>query len=565
MTIGTLAYKEIKTFKGATDDNGFNQYNNILRIDKYLRGEYWNCSDPTALFWQLATPRVPLYAKSIDADTKNFEMIGIGKFNWFKAFLLNVKFKQWARRERLALTLDDTSDGIATYGSMVWKKCFAADGEVSLEVVSLQNIFFDQSVKNIVDSPVIELHYMSEMEVRRRYPDLATEIIKKAKKGKEDKENETDEEERKIEVVERWGEYKEEDDDKVVYMHSITAGSGDNEVVMVEDEVKTDKAGKPKDFPYYDFHGERVPRRWQGMGVVERLYKLQEQINALVNQNSDANDIASLLLLTTNDPETQGNVLDSARTGQIINTQDMQQLGIDNRFISTFINQMALIEKKADDLCYINDSISGDTPPSGVPFRSLAVATKAAASTFKYIKTGIIEKMGYILQEDIMPDVVKGFNRDDVIDVMEGDGDLRLYDQTIIDMELREFLKGKEVLFEEDIAAKKVEIQERLIREGRQHPTPGKYFDFKWGIYMNPTGESVDKNTQNAAIDGAIQDMSANPAVVNTPLYQQKLANNGIPAFRLTPEEQAALGNTAGVKLPEAPQVDKLSQLAETA
>ena len=567
MNIGTLAYKEQKTFKDFTDRYGFNQYNNILRIDKYMRGEYWNCSDPNALFWQLGTPRVPLYAKSIDSDIKNFDMVGVGKFNWFKAFILNTRFKQWARENRLALTLDDTSTGIGIYGSMVWKKIYDEDGEVGLELVDLKNLFFDQSVKNIIDSPVIEFHYMTEMEVRKRYPEQASEIIKKSRKGAEDKQDETQEEETKIEIVERWGEYREEEDDDSVYMHSISVGSGDGGVVMVEDEIKLNGNGKPKDFPYFDFHGERLPGRWQGLGVVERLYNLQEQINTLVNQNSDANDIASLLLFKTSDTQTQGNVLDSVKTGQIINSQDMQQLAIDNRFIQTFIAQLREIEMKADSLCYINDSISGDTPPSGVPFRSLAVATKAATSTFRYIKTSIVEKMGYILQEEIMPDQVRNFNKEDLIDIMEGDGDTRLYDQTIIEMEVKEWMlnkiKDRFVIFEEDIAIMKNKIQERLIREGRKHPTPGKYFDFKWGIRMNPTGESVDKNTQNAAIDGAIQDMSANPAIVNTPLYQQKLANNGIPAFRLTPEEQANLSQTEGVKLPEPPQVDKLSQLAE--
>ena len=563
MTIGTQAYKEIKTFKSATDNNGFNQCNNNLRIDKYVRGEYIDCSDPNALFWQLATPRIPLYAKSIDMDTKNFSMIGIGKFNWFKAFIANARFRKWAIDTRLAITLDDTSNGIATYGSMVWKKSFE-NKKVTLNEVNLKNIYFDQSVKNIIDSPVIELHYMSEMEVKRRYPEQANEIIQKAGKEEAD-DNKTDEEVSKYEIAERWGEYKNEEDDNVKYMHSITAGSGDNEVVIVEDEIKTDSEGMPVDFPYFDFHGERVPGRWQAMGVVERLFPLQEQINKLVNQNDKTNDIASLLLFRTVDTNTTGNLLDSVQSGQIINSQDLQQMAIDNRFLSAFISQLQNIEAKADSLCYINDSISGDTPPSGVPFRSLAVATRAAASTFRYIKTSIGEKMGWVLQEQIMPDVVKGFNKEDIFDIMEDNADVRLYDQMKIEDGIKKYMKGEAkkgmtVIFEENIAIEASRIQTELERGGRQETVN---IDFKWGIRMNPTGESVDKNTKNAAIDGALQDMSANPAIVNTPLFQQKLENNGIPPFRLTPQEQAQLEQSQGQPLPEKAQPDKLSQLAE--
>jgi hypothetical protein len=80
---------------------------------------------------------------------------------------------------------------------------------------------------------------------------------------------------------------------------------------------------------------------------------------------------------------------------------------------------------------------------------------------------------------------------------------------------------------------------------------------------MNPTGESVEKNVQNAAIDGALEMMIAAPAVVNTPLFKQKLANNNITPFRLTVEEQVNLAQSAtGKPIPEAP-VDTLSKLAE--
>ena len=569
MSIGSVARKEMEAFKtgtvSKTNGSRISQYNNIIRINKYMSGEFLDCPDDNAMFWQLSTSRVPLYAKSIDADTKNFDMIGIGKFNWFKAFIANARFKKWARDEGFALTLDDTSTGIGTYGSMVWKKTIDGFGKTSLEAVDLTKLYFDETVKNIIDTPVVEAHYWTESKIRARFPDKADEVIEKADKARDDDGNEAESLDPKYELIERWGEHKEGDEDSK-YFHYLGTGEGDNEVELIKDEIKIDKNGMPKEFPYSDFHGERVPGRWQGLGVVERLYALQEQINTLVNQNNDANNIASLLLFKTNDSEVTGNILDEARTGQIVNSPDMQQLGIDNRFISTFINQLQSIENKANELCYINDSISGDTPPSGVPFRSLAVSTRAALSTFKYIKTSILEKMGAVLKNDIMPDLVRQFNKEDLIDIMEDDIDIRLYDQVKIEDGIKDFMKkavreGTTIIFEEDIAKERQRIQTQLERGGRQESID---IDFEWGIRIDPSGESVDKNIQNAAIDGALQDMSANPAIVNTPLYQQKLANNGIPPFRLTPEEQVTLerGAEQGTPLPESPQVDKLSQLA---
>ncbi len=565
-TAGEIVVKEVEQFKlgsvSLTQGISYSQYNTIQRINKYLANRFWNCPDPDALFWSLGNQRIPLYAKSIDMDTKDFKVVGVGKTNWFQAWILNVRFKKWARESRLALTLDEVSTGIASYGSMVWKK-IDNDG-VKIEATNLRNLYFDPTVKNIIESPVVELHYMTETEIRTRWGDKVEEVMEKAKKARDDQDNKAETEDTKYEIWERWGE--REIKEKMKYMHDIGVGSGDLEVELSSDEISINDKGEPKDFPYYDFHGERVEGRWMGLGIIERLFPLQEQINTLVNQNAEANNIASLLLFRTADPNTTGNILQAAQSGQIINSEDMQQMGVDNRFIGTFLNQLQVIEEKADRLCYINESVSGETPPSGVPFRSLAVSTRAALSTFKYLKTSIGEKMGWILQEQIYPSVVKGFNREDMTEIAEEEEDVRIYDERLTDSAvatlMAERAKKGMVVFEEEIATLRERIRKDVERNRRIEEHGKKFFDFEWGIVMNPTGESVDKNVQNTAIDGALEMMLAAPAVVNTPLFKQKLANNGIPPFRLTIEEQAELSQSkTGAPIPEAP-VDKLSQLA---
>ena len=567
---GELVAKEVQDFKTKpvmlTSGTSYSQYDTIQRENRYIAGEFMDCPDPNAMFWQLSNQRIPLYAKSIDMDTKDFYVVGVGKTNWFQAWILNVRYKKWSRESRLALTLDDVSTGIATHGSMVWKKV-ETDGVVGIEAADLRNLYFDPTVKNIIESPVVELHYMTETEIRYKWADKADEVIEKAKQRRDSEDHEAESEDEKYEVWERWGEFKKELDDDAKYFRFVGVGAGDLEVILTEDEITLGKNGKPKDFPYYDFHGERVSGRWKALSVPERLFGLQEQINTLVNQNNEANSIASLFLFRTEDPGTTGNILQSAQSGQIINSQDMQQLGIDNRFISTFLNQLQSIESKADSLCYVNDSISGDTPPSGVPFRSLAVATRAALSTFRYIKTSIGEKMGYVLQEEVLPSIIKGFNREDIIEIAEDEEDIRIYDDRLVDQAIEDFKIERAsmglVVFEEDLEVLKVNTRKSVQRNRRIEEIGKKFFDFEYGIVMNPSGKSVEKNVQNAAIDGALEMMIAAPAIVNTPLFKQKLANNNIPPFRLTVEEQAELSQSAtGKPVPEAP-VDTLSKLAE--
>ena len=563
--IGAIALQEKDNFLNKsiqlTDGGSFNQHDTIKRIIRYNNNEFWNCNDPDALFYQIANNRRALYAKSIDMDSKAFKAIGVGKTNWYQSWIINVRFKKWIRDERFPLILDDVADDVSNFGSSVWKKTYNPDGTVGIECCDLRNLYFDPTVKNIIDSPVVEMHYMTESEIRNRWPDKVDEIIEQAERGRDEENNTAESEDDKYKVIERWGEYDGE------YRHYVGVAIGENAVDIVNDEVKINKrTGKPKTFPYFDFHGEKVKGRWLGIGVTERLFHIQEQVNTLVNQNNEVNNIASMILFRTADPNTTGNVINDVQNGQIFNSEDMQEMAISNRFLQGFISQLQQLERKADELCYVTESIAGDTPPSGVPFRSLAVATRGSVSTFNYIKSSMGEKMGYILQEEIFPSLVKKWNLEDTIEIMEDEGDIRLYNEAKINQAMQDFIKEKTkkgmVVFRQDLEVIKEQMRAK-IETGKKDEVMGKnFFDFEYGIVMNPTGETIDKGAQNNAIDAALSQMFAAPAVVNTPLFKQKLENNNIPPFRLTMEEQRQIQESkTGAPMPSAPQ-DTLSDKA---
>jgi len=560
MNISSIVYKEIDSYKTSTwTVNGvpYSQYNTVDRISKYINSQFIGCDDPNAFFWNISNSRRILFAKSIDMDTKDFQMFGIGKTNYFQSWVLNALFKNWARNNGFTMTLDETTEATASYGSSVWKKS-KENNKTVLKECSLKNLYFCPVVKNIIDTPVVELHYLTEGQIRKKYPEQAKDILMAADKAKGDDQKEVD----SYEIWERWGEYEE--DDKFTYRHFIGAGKGEEEVIILDETISTDSEGKPTDFPYYDFHLGRFEGRWLRIGVVERLFVLQERANTLVNQNAIITELASLPLFITNDSETSGNVLMSAVPGQVVTSTDLRQMPINNLVFNQFIAELEKIERQADELCFINESISGETPPSGVPFRSLAVSSNAAKSTFKYIKASIGEKMAMVLKKEIIPEFIKTFKKENIIDIKEVDADIRMFDDILLSAERdkrnKEKIKAGVAYTLEDDEALKKDIAETVKREGRKIKLEPDFFNLEWGIEMNATGDVVDKNTMNASIDSAIQDMIAAPAVVNTPIYQQKLENNGIPPFRLSVEEQMAIaGSTSSV--PPAQTPDKLSQM----
>lgn len=571
MKISAVIQQEKQSYKESsvrrTSGDYFNQFNTLERINKYKNSKFLECDDQDAIFWNLSTPRIPLFAKSIDWDTKDFKIKGIGKFKYLQSWILNVRFRKWVKDTRFALVLDDLATKTATYGSSVWKK-EKFKGKYRIKNVNLLNLVFDPTVENIIQSPVIEFHYLTETQIRKKFPDFAQRIIDNAKEARDIDDNKSETTVEQYEIWERWGDYEnEEEGQKMKYMHFIGSGYGDGEVIILEEEVKTDSEGQPIDFPYYDFHIDQYTGTWLREGVVERLFILQERANTIVNQNAEITHIASLLLFRTQDSGTNGNLLKSALNGQIVASSDLQQITIQNNAIGALLKELELIERQADSICFITETVSGETPPSGVPFRSLAVASNASRNTFKFIATSMGEKIALILQEQILPEEIKDWKKEDLIDIEEDEQDMRLYDKILIKQEVDKFKKAKikanVAIAEEDIADV-VQRATKAVQENRRSiKVTDDIFDFKWGVDMNPTGEGADKNALNAAIDGALQDLLANPNVVNVPLYQTKLEVNGIPPFRLTQEEvQQLQGSKVKEVSPQVPEEDKLSAMA---
>ena len=194
------------------------------------------------------------------------------------------------------------------------------------------------------------------------------------------------------------------------------------------------------------------------------------------------------------------------------------------------------------------------------------MASRGAVSTFDYIKTHIGEKMGYVLQEHLMPALIVGFNREDAVEISEDQRDIVAFDEAMAEKAIkkhkRKAAREGRVVFEEDLISIR-ESTMKDVQKNRRMEKHGKgFFNFEYGIFMNPTGESMDKAAKNASLDSVLETMAATPALVDTAPFKEKLALNGIPPFKLTPMQQAGIQESRGAKpIPEAPQ-DKLTQLA---
>ena len=514
--------------KGLTHD-----YREIInRIYFYKNDKFIECSDDTAIFWNVVKPYVMHFSKNLDLDTKDFRVIARGDAKYFQAWVLNTKFVKWADDNNFSIVVDDLTQLVCEFGSYV-VKLVKEKGITEVRACDLRHLYFDPAVKNIRDSDIVEMHYLTAQEIKAKSDvwDNTEEIVNISDEEK----SETDGF-KKIEVWEFTGHYNGE------YLHAIGAGYGDDSVIAFQENIKKE------DCKYYDFHLDKYTGTWLRKGAYETNFILQERANTLVNENAQATNIASLLLLRSEDPNTKGNVLRGAVSGQIVNSRDLQQIAIDNRATGVLLGELDRIEAQVRKNLMLPDIATGDTLPSGTTFRGQALQSNAYKSAFKQMRNRVAEPMKDIIQHHVLPELVRKWDRDEILELAGGEDDIVLYDDSVkikrkIELLAKSLQIGQPVMIEM-LDALDQDTDQELPKVGRKLNHGKGYFDFEYGLLLDPVGETYDKAQQNDALVQAIVMTSQNPAISDIPAFSQLLENNGIKSFRLRAgEKQAIMAN----------------------
>jgi hypothetical protein len=516
----------------------YNQRDLVQRINYYINDRYAERGND-AIFWNISTPRLPHFSKLLQFDTKDFLPMGEGEFNFVQAWALRIKAKEWFRDESFYQTLNDLAQGLSTYGGAVWKEV-TEDGKKKIKECKLGNLYFSQATEHLKDDNIVEKHYLSHNELWGK-DDIWTgvkEVIAKEEGNS------------LVEIWEYTGYIIE--NKQPVYKHVIGYGYDSNYTELWSEEITED------DFPYEYFRLGRYNGRFLGIGVVERLFNLQERMNELVNQNAETTKIASLLLFKSNQMDMTGNVLEQAENGQIVADESFQQVGITNTGLNMFMQEFTIINQQSDRLCMTPEIVQGESSPSNTTFRGIAVVNAAAINAFTIYRQNLGEKLSHILMTRIFPDVIKKWNKDSFVEIAQDDPDIDVYDKAVKNHMAMDRLVNGEAITEDTLDQLESQIAGNIKKVGRKLEVGKKFFNFKFGFKLMPTTETGDKSTQNDAYFNTLQMIGANPALYNTPLFRQYLENNNISYWKLTPEQQEALEGNAGQNLPEQKKPDAL-------
>lgn len=517
----------------------FNQRDTIRRAVLYSFSQFAERKSD-AIFWNIGNSRVVHFSKNLELDTKDLQPYG--EYSFVQGFILRQLMSKAYEQMDLYQTLNDIAEDLAAFGSAVVKE-YKDDKDIKLERVPLLDLYFDQSAKNIRDVDTVREYNLSRQDILEKKDvwDGVEEFLDK--KENKDKQN--------FCVREFWG-YVDGEYRQAIVSEDLEKG-----------KVFFNEPRKLEDNPYHDFHCDSWRGRWLRIGVWERLFKLQERANQLVNQNAQATEIASLLLFRTANVDVQGNLLDSALNGQIINSEDLQQIGINNTGLNNFLNELKLIEDKADTLCLTPAFISGEQAPSGTPFRSLATMTNAAKSAFRMAKQNIGEKFGRVVKERLMKPIVAGWNSKDMEVLVTDEADVEVYKEALKKRSLIKKLLSGTVITPDVENALDGQMEAMAGKLEPKVVVPKGFFDFDYAIKMNVTGESVDKAQMNDAMNNAIQMISQNPALNEIPLFKQYLENNSITWWKLTPKQKAEMAQGLAVN-PQTQKQDTMMGMVDS-
>jgi hypothetical protein len=568
----------------------FSQYETLRTIELYDNSQFLSGNKDSLGrekgFFNITKFRRNVATRATDLDTKDVhpESTRATQKGYIQSFVLSLKNRNWMKEANLATFLNRMGYTRPKYGHVVVKKVERED-ELELHVVPWRDLITDQV--DITNGVKIERHYYTPAMLKTIAPESWTNIdeaIATAKRSRNDQlaqkqsENTNRTPGKYIEVYEIHG----------VLPTSFLAGTSDKYPldygsedeyerqmhVVVLDESKEGKdadgniggvtlyGGIEESDPYKDLAWEKVDGRGLGVGVVEDCFEAQVWTNDSIQKKKDALTFAGKILFQTTDGNIAArNVLTDLESGSIITTAPQTSITQVNNTPAALPGFDELIQQwnqQAENATSTYQAITGETMPSGTPFRLVATLNKEAGSMFVYRR----QEAGLFLQEIyrdwVLPFLVKQLKKQ-----KELTGSLEGEEQEMIATALahaerfnfakEKLLSGKvtdqfgNVTLPEDMQRVFETTRQRELSAGtrRSFKLPEDYFDdWEGTVDVITTGEQENKDAVMETLFNIFQIVAKFPQVLQDPvmarLFNQIVEKAGVSPLLLGTKGQSA-------------------------
>ena len=506
----------------------FNQKDTLEQIYLYHNSQFKtgmiDADGDRKYFYNISRNPCKVFTKAIDFDTKNINVLTASGQDSTKTWFFERDLKYWMKDKQFGKVLNRIFDELPVFGSVVLK---IIDNVPMF--VDLRNFFLAPNADTLNDSNFItEIHRYTVPQFREVAQRMGFKDIEKTiKEFRETRKS------KYINIYERYGDIENNDGSisyKRIYIADVGEDTYDHNtnkvinsagVVLKEDEMEG--------HPYWEFHLDKIPGRWLGVGVVESLFEPQIKQNETANLESKAAYHLALLLFQTRDPAINRNLLKDSRNGDVLNADsEITQIGMTYPNLAFFNEQTQKWLTNRDELTFSYDVVQGERLPAGTPLGSARLAASMTLSHFDQIRESIALTVKELLFKVIIPNFRKEMTKEHMLR-LTGE-DLNTLRQMLINTKstlslIKYALKNGKLPTQEDYDVMKLGIEE-AVKQGKEGliPIPKDFYkDLKYDIDIDITGESVDTRVRFATRQAILQAITTDPTMTTDPTKRKIL------------------------------------------
>lgn len=431
---------------------------NLIRT---LRKNYWGVfdvpNDPLTgrkkIWIPLTESMCESVIKNIDLDTKdiNFRAKKADAVN-LTAIIRNI-VRDYLDETGFGEDLDELERYLAIDGTAVWKtQEVKEDGRILAKrtPVDLLNFYIDPTARSIAETPaVIERIILTIDEFKKQKDWINMELVE----GVADV-HPTDEYNQStasrgntkfVEVYERWGlmpksiiTTKAEDTELIEGQIVCSAVNGKWTYHFAAENVKKIK-------PYEEVWLTRVPNRWYGRGVAEKLMMLQLWLNTIVGIRINRSYVSQLGIFKIKKgsgitPQMLSRLAANGAV-QVSSMDDLEQLVVTEASQASY-NDENVIQSWAERVTSAFEVVTGEQLPATTTATATALQERGAQSQFVLIKEGLGMFLQRWLKKHALPIIAKNVKREDIIRITGKAEELEEWDKRIAnELAIREVMK----------------------------------------------------------------------------------------------------------------------------
>lgn len=429
--------------------------------------------------------RADVASKQIDIDVKNIVFIP-DDFSSDVACVINRrKFKRFAKDTALGVDLNDMVEKYPFYGSLVVKK----RGK-EFDIIDLNKLRNQQDAKDLNTASYVVIEHNMKAWEAQAMPNWDLKGL----------EYNWDED---FTVYERYGR---------VPMRFFDATADENKSVDTVSFIVLDKKGKKEvsqllfieqidERPFREVHWKRRNGRWLGIGEIENNFENQKARNAIFNMRMRSALWSSKNIFQYAGDDVAKNLVSEVRDGDVLSigqgTGGVSQVNTQTKGLADYNSIDDTVEKNSDQKSFTYEVATGESMPSGTPFRLGVVLSNAVDSHFGLKREKLALFIKEIIYDFIFPDFARSVSKRSLEAIFTGQDGYDELIEAVLQTKTNDFIK--KVVFSEFRlpTPEELEIFQNLVKSAKGFEIDvikAELENAKYSIDIEIDGESVDIN-----------------------------------------------------------------------